>query len=306
MNEMLFEKYMQDKVGSPKTIQAYLFDIGHFISANPEYNSYTYQDVTNYLADLNKQYRRKDGRISTSITRKVAAIKWLYHFLVHIGKRKDHPLPHGFSIKGAKKKGIVFSDLFSPGELDEFFSFVQKENPRYIFAQQRNMVVISLLIYQGLTSEELLCLTVNDIDLSQGVIYIPDTVSGQARNLFFSPVQFMVFQTYLNEGRKKLLGDIAEESINTLIVTSRTQKISSDSIGSIIDKYKLLFPGKRMTAELIRKSVIHNWLNIHKKPLEIVQYWAGHRWPSTTEKYINRINYNDPQALDSIHPMEII
>ena len=36
----------------------------------------------------------------------------------------------------------------------------------------------------------------------------------------------------------------------------------------------------------IRSSVIHYWLNERKFPLEDVQIMAGHRYPSSTEKYL--------------------
>jgi len=51
-------------------------------------------------------------------------------------------------------------------------------------------------------------------------------------------------------------------------------------------QFQSLFPTKNLNARTIRQSVIANWLNEHKTPLEDVQLLAGHKRLSTTERYI--------------------
>lgn len=42
---------------------------------------------------------------------------------------------------------------------------------------------------------------------------------------------------------------------------------------------------RKLSPQTIRMSVICNWLNERKIPLERTQELAGHKWPGTTEKY---------------------
>jgi hypothetical protein len=49
---------------------------------------------------------------------------------------------------------------------------------------------------------------------------------------------------------------------------------------------KSLFPHKNLNPQTIRKSVITNWLNEQKIPLEDVQLLSGQKWMSSTERYV--------------------
>jgi integrase/recombinase XerD len=304
INELRFTNYMKDKVRSKNTIDAYLYDIKYFISKQNNFKQYTYDDLITYFAFLNNTNRNEHNRISTSVSRKVVAIKWLYNYLIHIGVRSDHPLPNGYKIRGSKKKGFVFSDILTPSELNELLRFVLAEAPRYNFTYHRNLVLLSILIYQAITSSELSALKLSHLNLDAGTLYIPVTTGGKGRTLDLHPVQFQIFQQYLPE--RLLLYPMQAPRHKRLVVTLRSARISVDSIGSMIDKYKLFFPSKKLTAELIRKSVIFNWLNIDKRAFEQVQYYAGHKWPTSTEKYISNIDFNDSTAINNFHPLEFM
>jgi integrase/recombinase XerD len=74
-----------------------------------------------------------------------------------------------------------------------------------------------------------------------------------------------------------------------LIVSKLGKPISVDSIHAMIQPLKTLFPDRKLNPKTIRMSVICNWLNEKKIPLEIVQELSGHKWPGSTEKYIKVI-----------------
>ena len=58
---------------------------------------------------------------------------------------------------------------------------------------------------------------------------------------------------------------------------------------------------KLLSPKNIRASVLSNWVNEEKRPLEEVQIMAGHRYPSTTEKYI-RMDLNEQrEAVSKLH-----
>jgi site-specific recombinase XerD len=45
-------------------------------------------------------------------------------------------------------------------------------------------------------------------------------------------------------------------------------------------------------------------MNAKKKPLEEVQELAGHKWPSTTEKYRKMDNLKQRELINSFFPLQ--
>ena len=61
----------------------------------------------------------------------------------------------------------------------------------------KHKVVISLLIYQGLTSAEIIRLTVDDVDLERGEVYIKGSRKLNERTLKLKQNQILLFYKYL-------------------------------------------------------------------------------------------------------------
>ena len=222
-----------------------------------------------------------------NVKRVIASIKKYYDYLVMVGQRSDHPCKR-LTIKKANQQSVQVQDLFSSEELQLLLT---REN-RYQHLDTRNSVLLSLLIYQGLTSEELTRLEVKDVDMDNGTIYIKATTNQNRRTLELKTKQMLVFSKYINEVRPV----IVKCSTDKLLLGKLGKPILVDSIHAIIEPLKALFPDKNLNPRSIRMSVICNWLNENKIPLERVQELAGHKWPSTTEKYI-KANSEDEVAL---------
>lgn len=79
----------------------------------------------------------------------------------------------------------------------------------------RAEVLISLLIYQALYPVEMEALTVADINLDAGTIYIKATAKTNRRELALKPNQILLFYHYLQQIRGTLLG--AKKNDNLLI-----------------------------------------------------------------------------------------
>lgn len=67
----------------------------------------------------------------------------------------------------------------------------------------------------------------------------------------------------------------------------RGVKLTVDGLHSIINRMQGAFD-KPMSPKSIRQSVINYWLNVKLFPIEDVQVMAGHRYPSSTEVYIQQ------------------
>jgi hypothetical protein len=169
---------------------------------------------------------------------------------------------------------IIFNSM-------ELQLLMEREN-RYKHLDIRNNVLISLLIYQGLASDEIVRLTVKDIDLDNGTIYIKGSANLNKRKLELVPKQMILFSNYINETRPALKRCTTDK----LILTKLGKPITVDSIHAMTEPLRGLFPDRKLNPQTIRMSVICNWLNEKNIPLERVQELAGHKWPGTTEKYI--------------------
>ena len=271
MAKLTLEQYLKQVV-SASTAQSYLYTINHFLATNPKAKRYQYKNIIAYMEEVSRKQTNVQYRI-----RILSAIKKYYDYLVMSGYRSDHPCKR-LNVKIKGNQTIQVQDLFSSAELQ---LLLEREN-RYQHLDIRNNVLLSLLIYQGLTSDEIIRLNVRDVDLERGTVYIKGSANLNKRTMDLVPRQMILFFKYINETRVKLLRCQSDK----LIITKLGKPISVDSVHAMIEPLKSLFTDRKLNPQTIRMSVICNWLNEKEFPLEKVQELAGHKWPGTTEKYI--------------------
>lgn len=288
MTKLTLEMYLKQNL-SIKTAESYLYTIDHFRNANPKAKRYKYQNIVGYMEEVSRKQTNIQYRV-----RILSAIKRYYDYLVMAGLRNDHPCKR-LNIKNKQNLSIQVQDLFSSVELQ---LLLNREN-RYQYLDSRNSVLLSLLIYQGLTSEELTELKIKDIDLDAGTVYIKASTNQNRRTLELINKQMIVFSKYLSEIRPELLRCTTDK----LLLSKLGKPISVDGIHAIIEPLKALFPDRNLNPRTIRMSVICNWLNEKKIPLERVQELAGHKWPGTTEKYIKVDSYQQRELINKYFPI---
>ncbi|KVV15067.1 tyrosine-type recombinase/integrase [Flavobacterium sp. TAB 87] len=288
MTELSLETYLKQNL-SITTSDSYLYTINHFLKTNPKAKRYKYQNIVNYMQEVSLKQSNVQYRV-----RILSAIKKYYDYLVMKGLREENPCK-GLNIKVKQNQSVQVQDLFSSEELQLALT---REN-RYQFLDVRNNVILSLLIYQGLTSDEVIRLNVKDIDLDAGTIYIKASTNLNRRTLELVSKQMILFSNYINEIRPQLLRCDSQ----SLIITKLGKPIKVDSIHAMIEPLKALFPDRNLNPKTIRMSVICNWLNEKKIPLERVQELAGHKWPGTTEKYFKVDSYQQRELINRYFPI---
>jgi integrase/recombinase XerD len=122
----------------------------------------------------------------------LSAIKKHYDYMFMSGYRNDHSCKH-LNIKVNSNHTIQVQDLFNSPELQ---LLLEREN-RYKHLDIRNKVLLSLLIYQGLTSDEIIRLTLKDIDLDNGTFYIKASLNLNKQRMNLVPRQMILFFNYL-------------------------------------------------------------------------------------------------------------
>lgn len=269
--ETTFEKYLLQMRHSKTTVRSYLYTYNIFLSDRPNASALKYKDILEYLNEKQKAYN------SPSIkTQLLPGIKKYYDYLIEIGQRNDHPC-RTLMVKSPKGRDIILHDLFSSKELE----LLLDREERYADLKLRNQVVVSLLIYQGLTVSEISNLRLSHVDLDAGTIFVKESPKIARRHLEIMPKQYRILDRYINESRKDLIRDKTE----ALVIGKLGTALTADDIHYLVSTYKMLFPDRNLTPATIRQSVVSNWLNEKKLPLEQVQLLAGHRWISSTAKY---------------------
>jgi site-specific recombinase XerD len=140
---------------------------------------------------------------------------------------------------------------------------------------------------------------VKDVDMDNGTIYIKASTNLNRRTLELKNKQMLIFSKYLHEVRPELV----KCKTDKLLLGKLGKPMLVDSIHAIIEPLKALFPDRNLNPRTIRMSVICNWLNENKIPLERVQELAGHKWPSTTEKYIKADTENERELINRYFPI---
>lgn len=166
---MELEQYLRER-NAPGTVKRYLREIELFFSSVENPSIATYSQIMAYLGKL----RTKQNNISPSL----AAIKKYYDYLVAEGQRKDNPAK-SIKLRDKRSRDVQLQDLFKPEELELLLD--RKE--RYLILKNRNQIIISLLIYQGLTNGEITKLELENINLEEGTVYIKEGRKTNARTL---------------------------------------------------------------------------------------------------------------------------
>lgn len=270
---MELKEYLKQHT-APSTADRYIREINRFFISNEkkklETKTANYSQIIAYIGERREQFQK-----SSSIGCTLHAIKHYYSYLVQIGERKDNPA-QSIRLRDKRSRDIQTQDLFTTEELER----VLDRKERFKILTNRNLLVISLLIYQGLANREVKNLELNDIDLKEAKINIKASGKNNGRILKLNAKQMYFLMNYLNEDRPILL----KTESNKLIISSRGTAETGEGIHYIIETSKDIFPTKNLNPVTIRQSVITNLLK-SGNDLRIVQTFAGHKYPSATENY---------------------
>lgn len=287
---MKLEDYLKEYY-SKTTAKAYKREIEIYLGNCKEAQTASHKDIVNHIGNLRNRYTNPK-----TINRILASIKSYYTYLASTGKRKDNPAK-SIRLRDKQNRDIQLQDLFTIEELENLLN--RKE--RYNLLTIRNKVLTSLLIYQALKPNELETITINEINLEQGTIHIKSQSKTNGRTLQLKPKQIMLLHQYMNEVRIKLNRDPKEEKL--LIGKTGNPMPSEDITKHIKRSFKGIYSPRKVNCQTIRQSVITNLLK-QGNDLRIVQVFAGHKNPGTTEKYKQSNMEALKTAIQQYHPFK--
>ena len=291
VNELKLIFHYLIKIGhSKQTAKLYLWGIGNYLIANPNAEKYRFKDILFYLSK-----KMDDASTPETNMNLLPPIKKYYHYLLDTGRRKDHPCRR-LMLKSKRAKEFIYQDLFTSYELD----LLMYREERYELLKTKNRVIISLLIYQGLTAGEMVSLKTICINFDKGSIFVKESRMNSRRHLEMKFHQQDLFYEYIFMTRKKML------KVNTeaLLIGKLGTPITVDDINYLVSTFKPMFPERNLNAKTVRQSVIANWINEKHIPVEMVQLMAGHRCISTTIKYRFNSVEEERELINRFHPMK--
>jgi integrase/recombinase XerD len=255
-----------------------------------------YKILTEFIQEIREKYSINQSR------RIILAVR---HYYDSIGLEKNPA--SGVYIRGHRNS--ILNDIVSYDDLKSMLGSYETFTDR----QKRNKVILGILINQAITTQELHQLEPHHIKLKEGKIIIPGHGQTNSRTLDLEASQMLELQEYLLIVRPRMIVNVAAEKsgrkpnkicteINDkLFFSEHGAKDVKQSLHHLFRAIKKTYP-KIESAKKIRATVLAEWL----KTIDVrkVQYMAGHRYVSSTERY-NVMNLQElKDSLNKYHPMK--
>ncbi len=307
-----FKTCLQESGNSENTIRQKSNYAGYFLTwleaENLVPEETRYNDILNFI-----DYCHLEGKSKRHINRKLCSVRAYYEYLKKENAGITNPAA-GLFLKGVGKK--LPSGIVSFKRLEQLYHEYPSEAgqaPANDTRTKRNKVILGLLVYQGVTTEELKQLEVSHVKLKAGKIHIPGSRRRNSRTLELKPKQILELYEYLNKTRPKILSEISApkpaRKPNQIDMAKLREQLFISINGSENIKNSLLHMFRNirksnpdiLSPKQIRASVITYWLKEYN--LRQVQYFAGHKYVSSTERYqLNHLD-NLQKKLEKFHPL---
>jgi site-specific recombinase XerD len=284
---MNFIQYLQSKKYSAVTVDRYSIYSKKFLNwlADEELKAeeFTYTDLLEFM-----RHCKQKGVTKHATQNILGIIRHYCNYLIVEQKRTDNPAA-GVFIKGLVRK--LPTNLLSMVEMEELY----KQYCLQLHVDASKKIMFGLMVYQGLAVKELMKVEAVHLKLKEGKIFIKAMKKSNERLLNLHANQVVELQQYISRNKFKegflfiepVRSDVSERNIN-------------NRLQYMFKQLKQLNP-RVINPMQIRNSVITHWLK--QNNLRQVQYMAGHRYVSSTQRYqVN--NLDDLQnELQQHHPM---
>jgi integrase/recombinase XerD len=284
---MTFEEYLQSKRYSRVTISRYLAAADGFTGWLQEERltgeQTTYNEVVAFMRHLQQK-----GKSKKTVHSQLNILRHYFNYLISESRRQDNPAA-GVYVRGIVRK--LPNNLLSMDELEE----LHRRYELQLNVDPAKKIMLGLLIYQGLQTEEITRLEAAHIHLKEGKIFIKGSPHSNERWLPLQAHQVVELQQYLAANRFKEGVFLARP-----VRADASERNISNRMRHMIQQLQKLNP-KVTSANQIRSSVITSWLGRYH--LRQVQYMAGHKYVSSTQRY-QVLSSDDWQSeLERHHPM---
>lgn len=304
-----FNEYLIIKGYSSKSIDSIMVAVNYFMAWYEQENinditAVTHNDIMAYV-----QYQNIRGVSRKTVAHYVMHTQKYFTFLQSENEAADNPCSN-IKIKGIKRK--VLHDILTAVELEKLYEdyvteiIIEKSEtikvppPQHLqnLARKRNKVIVGLIVYQAVRSEEIMQLQISDVKLREGKINIPAARRSNERVLKLESHQLYDMLDYINDTRKQILH---HNKITTQdLFISISGSIHFKNALALLIKQLQRVNSKVKSIDQLRASVIVHWLQQYN--LRKVQIMAGHRYVSSTESYKANNMEELKEDIKNFHP----
>lgn len=273
----VFLQFLSREQGySSNTIAAYSNDLSQFIAFAgeqlPLVDGWTQVDQKTLREYVQVLQSREYA--SSTVARKVAALKSFFHFLRNENIISTDPTVELESPKVQKR----LPKSLNPEQID---LLLKSPTPDGSPKSLRDKALLTVLYETGMRVTEIVSLSLDDADLDGGVIRC-ETQDGRPRELPLSPEGTETLEAYLDLGRNYLLKNPGESA---LFLNHRGERLTRQGLWLIIKVYaKRAGLPANVTPHTLRHSFAAHKLS-QGSDLREVQHLLGHANLSTTHIY---------------------
>lgn len=278
MNEQVeaFLRHLADNRNlSANTIAAYRTDLEQFCEFLHGRRQFAWRDVTHddvlaFMIDL-----RERRYASSTVARRVAAVKSFFAFL-----KKSGVVPHNpTELIDSPKVDRDLPQALTPRQVDELLELpLRSPTPERI----RDKAMLELLYATGVRVSELVALNVSDVDLERGEIQCVGK-HGRTRVLPIHGSAVTALEEYFDIGRSQLARGSGSSS-EALFLNHRGKRLTRQGFWLILKQYAGELGLSDLTPHMLRHSFAVHMLNAGVD-LRAVQELLGHTSISTTQIY---------------------
>lgn len=261
-----------ERKSSHNTMGAYRTDLRQISDFLTHRDISTWVDVTPALVTDFVLHLRERGYATTSIARKVAALKSFFHYLQHTGVIVADPAQ-------ALQTPRVEKDLpraLAPEEIGQLFNVVQAASG----VGQRDLAMLHTIYSTGMRVTELVSLNVGHIDLARGHVRCVSQ-NRKERLLPLSLAAQSTLGVYIEGHRRSLLRSLDEPA---LFLNHHGERLTRQGFWLIIKGYAKAAGLPNITPHTLRHSFALDMLE-QGMELRSVQELLGHANISTTHVY---------------------
>jgi integrase/recombinase XerD len=277
-NIQAFLKFLDIEKGyADNTIAAYRNDLTQFLrylEEKDKISSWTEVDkdtIISYVLDLKER-----EYTSSTVARKVAAIKSFFHYLMAEKVISDDPTATLDSPKVKKR----LPKAISREDIEQLLAAPAQGTSA---KSQRDHALLELLYASGMRVTELVSLDVSDVNLASRTVRVRGKkASSKERVIPVGDRALDALQVYVNKGRLQLVRDPEEPA---LFLNHRGQRLTRQGLWLIIKHYvDEVGISEDVTPHTLRHSFAAHKLS-QGKSLQDIQKLLGHANISTTQVY---------------------
>lgn len=289
-NLQAYEDYLvKEKNYSPLTVRAYLDDINSFQDylnqQSISLEEVVYSNIRNWIVVLIEQ-----NISTTSVNRKISALKSFYKFLLKVKQISVNPLLKHKSLKTAKKVQIPFSEK----EMKDVFLDNDYSND---FESIRNRFILELFYTTGIRRAELINLKLNSISETQKNIRVVGK-RNKERIIPLLDCTLDLFKNYkIQRNKLEKINDV-----EMLILSKTGNKVSESFVYRLINDYfSTVSKKEKKSPHVLRHSFATNLLN-NGADLNSVKELLGHASLSSTQIYTHSSLAELKKIYQEAHP----